>query len=372
MKFAVVEYTSKSGKIWKHQTDKPNYLADPAKEIDPTSFGCYVSALDGEHIPLKGIITGTAAPVSWATILGRRVYRKFLGHWPTTYDISYLLQFDILMVVHQLSDSHEMVSLLQRLRQHSPRPFLIGVPTQPFGLLQNRLEADMAANVDVRAHMDACDVFLTVVDSTLPAWQQKSTTPVVYMPQPYPVAFASQYAKPQSQKKPILFVAGVTDRPNIALGHKVARKIQVKYPQYSIHVTDTPGHTQDLSGLAGGTFATQAFLPWQEQLEYLSQVSLVINTDYTRTRGRVQVDCAAVGTPAIGADSDAQRDLFPDLFADQNTTADELIARAIRLLENKDWYTEVASKARERLAKYTYELSKQRILALVEKYPQRH
>lgn len=371
MKFAVIEYTSKSGKIWKHRGDKPNYLADPAKEIDPTSFGCYVSALEGEHIPLKGIITGTATHVSRPVALSRRVYRKITGHWPATYDISYMRQFDVLMVVHQLSDSHEMVNVLQRLRQQSPRPFLIGVPTQPFGLLQKRLEADAKADGDVRAHMDACDVFLTVVDSTLPIWQQKSATPVVYLPQPYPVAFASQYGRPQSQKKPIIFVAGVTDRPNIALGHAVARKIQVKYPQYSIHVTDTPGHTQDFSALAGGTFATQAFLPWQDQLHYLSQVSLVVNTDYTLTRGRVQVDCAAVGTPAIGADSDGQRDLFPDLFADANTTVEVLVAKALRLLEDKQWYGAVIAKAKERLQKYTYELSKERIAALVQKYPKR-
>ena len=74
MNFAVIEYASKTGDIWRHQPGKPNYLEDPAKVIDPTSFGCYVSALEGEHIPLTKLI-GTSN-------LYNRVVKKLTGSWP--------------------------------------------------------------------------------------------------------------------------------------------------------------------------------------------------------------------------------------------------------------------------------------------------
>src|SRR5690348_13841799 len=156
MKFAVVEYSSKSGTVWHHTAAKPNYLADPDKEIDPTSFGCYVSALEGEHIPFKGIINGSVVPVSPLSFAARRVYRKLFHHWPATYDLSYLQQFDILMVVHQISDSHEMTALAKRLRQLPKRPFLIGVPTQPYGLWKDYYDTHPAELADFKDYLAAC------------------------------------------------------------------------------------------------------------------------------------------------------------------------------------------------------------------------
>ncbi len=369
MKFAVVEYTSKSGKIWKHTPEKPNFLADPDKEMDPTSFGCYVSALEGEHIPLKGLITGTALPVSSLTVLARRLFRKLTGYWPKNYDLSYLTQFDVLMVVHQLSDSHELVTLLQRLRRQENRPYIIGVATQPYGILMDQTSKDEIALQNLKAHMDACDVFIALAKSTVESLQKLTSTPVVYVPQPYPVEYATSLTHGIKEKKPILFVAGVTDRKNIALGFEVAAALQKKFPEYMIHVTETPGHTQDFSALQNSTFEVQPFLPWQQQLTYLSSVKLVINTDYTATRGRVQVDCAAVGTPSIGADSDGQRDLFPDLYADENTTAENLVAQGEKLLTDSAIYEKTVVTAQNQLQKYNYEESKQRLRELIEQHP---
>lgn len=367
MKFAVVEYISKSGKIWKHTPDKPNYLADPDKEIDPTSFGCYVSAFEGEHIPLKGLITGTALPVNPLVVVARRVLRKITGHWPKNYDFSYLTQFDVLMVVHQLSDSHELVTLLQRLQKKEARPYIIGVATQPYGILMDHVAKDSTAMENLKAHMDSCDVFIALTQSTVPSLQKLTDTPVVYVPQPYPVEYAAQFAN--SQKKSIIFVAGVTDRQNITLGFEVAAALQKKFPEYIIHFTQTPGYTQDSSALQNSRFEVQSFLPWQQQLEYLSSVKLVINTDYTATRGRVQVDCAAVGTPSIGADSDGQRDLFPDLYADENTTIEQLVAQGEKLLTDSVLYEKTVTIARQELQKYNYRESKKRLLELIQQHP---
>lgn len=364
MKFAVVEYTSKSGGIWHHTADRPNYLADPDKEIDPTSFGCYVSAFEGEHIPLKGMITGSATPVNPLLSFGRRLFRKFVGRWPQGYDLSYFSQFDIVMVVHQISDGHEMTSFARRLSALNPRPFMIGVHTQPFGILQQYWEHNSAWLADFKQFMDSCDVFLTMVQSTVPAWKQLTSSPVVYIAQPYPADYAKKYWQDITAKKPILFVSGVTDRPNIAMGQMVARRLRLKFPQYSIHVTDTPGHTQDLSNLTAIPFTVQPFLPWVEQLQYLSQVKLVINTDFTQTRGRVQTDCAAVGTVSIGADSDGQVDLFPDFPATRETSIDQLVGQGELLLANDALYTQTATKARTLLDQYRYDRARQRLSEL--------
>ena len=371
MKFAVVEYSSKSGKVWQHTDAKPNYLADPDKEIDPTSFGCYVSALHGQHIPLKGFMLGNVVPTNKVVVSGRRLFRKLFKHWPQNYDLSYFQQFDVLMVVHQISDGHEMTLFTKKLWQVSPRPLIIGVPTQPFGLWKDYYAKRPAEYTDFQQYLHACDVFLTVVESTKNDWQAMTDTPVTYLAQPYPVEYALKYWQGVEAKKPIILVAGVTDRPNIALGQKVAKQLQEKFPNYIIHVTDTPGHNQDLSALGGAKYEVQPFLPWQQQLAYLSKVHLVINTDYTQTRGRVQVDCAAVGTISIGADSDGQADLFPDFLATSQTSAEELISQATRLLQDKSLYAATAATAKEKLSKYNYAASKQRVEQLVKQYPKR-
>ncbi|MBI3255383.1 MAG: glycosyltransferase [Candidatus Andersenbacteria bacterium] len=370
MKFAVVEYTSKSGGVWRASQGKPNFLADPDKEIDPTSFGCYVSAFEGEHIPLKGLITGSVGHISPAKVLLRRAWKRITGRFPATFDLSYLTQFDALLIVHQISDGHEITSLVRRLKKQNPRPYMIGVPTQPFGILQDYAASHPIWQADFKEYMGLCDVFLTIVESTLPQWQRLTDTPVVYAAQPYPVEYASTYVK-AAPKNPILFVSGVTDRKHIARGQSVARELQKKFPEYAIHVTDTPGHRQNLVGLTGTRYATQPFLPWSQQLQYLAQVKLVINTDFTQTRGRVQTDCAAVGTPSIGADSDAQRDLYPDFYADENTSVDVLVQQGSSLLQDQALYAKTTALARQQLKKYTYETCKQNIIDVMEKYPKR-
>src|SRR5688500_5830328 len=128
MKFGVIEYSSKTGTVWRHRDDRPNYLAEPLREMDPTSFGCYVSAMQGEHIPLLGLITGRVNQVSPLQRFARRVTKRLAGSWPATYDLSYLAPFDALLVVHQISDGHEITAFVSRLKQEFPHICVIGVP----------------------------------------------------------------------------------------------------------------------------------------------------------------------------------------------------------------------------------------------------
>lgn len=353
MSFAVVEYSSKSGAIWQHTAGKPNYLSDPAREIDPTSFGCYVSAMAGEHIPLTKIIN--TASVS------NRLYRKIIGHWPQNYSLDYFGKFERLLIVHEAANSRTITDFIIRLKRRYPHLKILGVPTQPYGLLRMQWERDPRIMTGLQEFSQACHAFITIVKSTTGVWQNITARPVYYLPQPYPVEYAADYWRPLTQKKPIIFIPGVTDRPHIILGHQIAAVLQKQFPDHVIHVTATPDTPLDLSALAGAHYQVQPFLPWHQHLRYLSSVKLVINTDFTQTRGRVQMDCAAVGTPSVGADSDAQVDLFPQQAAGPRDSQAEILAAARSLLANEAKYSETVNFARRKLPFYNYEQSAQRI-----------
>lgn len=359
MKFAVVEYTTKTGQIWRPTPERPNYLGDPQKEIDPTSFACYTTALNGEHIPLVGLVGVNKI---------KKAIKRLTGSWPDNYSLDYLKQFDAMMIVHQLSDSHEMERLVQRVKKELPPIFIIGVPTQPFGILKEKLEADPKQATIFKSYMDACDVFLTVVKSTADWYQTQTKTPVVYMPQPYPYHYARQFFKARAGKQPSILVAGVTQRPDIKKGQLIAKELQKLFPDYEIVIPKVPEFEYDEANLNGARYRLLPFEEWREHLKTLANVSLVINTDYTQTRGRVQTDCAAVGTPSLGADSDGQADLFTELASAPTTTVETLVAQGKRLLSDTAYYDKVTNDARDKLKKYDYEESAARIMALVKTY----
>lgn len=367
MKFAVVEYSSKSGTVWRHRDERPNFLCDPATEIDPTSFGGYVSALKGEHVPLKGLITGPVVPRSVPAQFVQKVVKRLTGSW-LPYSLSYLQQFDAMLVVHQLSDSHELVRMLTRLRSRSPRPVLVGVATQPYGILTEALERDTTARAQFQAFMDACDVYLSVARETTPWYTTQSATPVVYAPQPYPVAFAQQFAQPLAAKERVILVAGVTQRAQIAQGQRVAAALQRRHPDYAIVVPMVAGQSYDATALAGTRYTMMPFEAWREHLQTLARVRLVINTDYTSTRGRVQVDCAAVGTVSLGSDSDAAVDLFPTLASTPTTSDETLVARGDRLLTDDAYYQHLVTTAKHFLPAYSYEQAADRFETIVREY----
>lgn len=364
MKFAVVEYQSKSGGIWRHTDSHPNYLADPQSEIDPTSFGCYVSALAGEHIPLTGLIVGPVNNMSDPGRFYRKMVKRLTGSWPA-YSIDYLKQFDLLLVVHQLSDAHEMVRLLRHIKVARHRPFVIGVPTQPYGLLKAATDADRQARQNLIDFIKHCDVFISVVRSTVGWYEALSRTPVKYLPQPYPVSYATQFAQPRVKKDKSILVAGVTQRPNIRQGQLVARELQKKFPAYHILIPKVPDYNYDLSNLATSAYTVLPFEPWHDHLLTLANTMLVINTDYTQTRGRVQTDCAAVGTVSLGGNSDGQEDLFPALRSTPLTSTAMLIELGERLLTEAAFYDSLAVYAAKQLKKYDYPDSATRLLELL-------
>lgn len=357
MNFAVIEYSSKTGDIWRHRLGHPNYLEDPEKVIDPTSFGCYVSALEGEHIPLTKLIN--------AASLYKRAIKRLTGSWPQNYSLDYLKKFDCLMVVHQISNAHEVASFVKKLKRQLPHIFVLGVPTQPYGILKPHLDNNPKDKDSFIDYMNACDVFLTVVKDTKSWYESLTTTPVEYLPQIYPTHFATRFFQPYRHKEKTIFVAGITSRPNIIKGLTVAKALQKEFSDHTIHVTQIPGIDMNLSELADSNYQIMPFQQWRQHLPKLAKTALVINTDYTLTRGRVQVDCAAVGTPSLGANSDGQTDLFPELASTPETPVDSLVALGRRLLTDKAYYQRTTQTALNKLKKYDYPESAARLKTLV-------
>ena len=356
MSLAVVEYSSKSGDIWRHTPERPNYLCDPAHVMDPTSFGCYVSALSGEHVPLTKIINTSR--------FLNRVHRKLHGAWPTNYSLDYFTKFDRLLVVYEAANSRTLSTFIHRLQRELPNLKILGVPTQPYGLLRLQWQIEPQIKLDLQEFINSCDIFISIVKSTTDLWQSFTTHPVHYLPQPYPVEHALRNWQPRSSKQPIIFVSGVTARPNIQLGHEVASALQQQFPDHIIHVTNTPDAPLDSTHLQGLKYEVKPFLSWSDHLRYLSTVKLVINTDFTQTRGRVQMDCAAVGTPSVGADSDAQLDLWPRGAAVADTPVATIVKSASRLLSDSHVYEEWVKFARSRLPFYNYAHSADRMNSL--------
>lgn len=364
MKFCCVEYTTKTGRVWVPSVEHPNYLADPIRVIDPTSFGSYTTALNGEHVPLSGVVLGHLGHGYPFQGLFQRIHRRLTGRWGL-YSLSYFKKFDTMLAVYDWRRGREIAEFVRRVREELPHIVVVGVPTQPFGALREswRVEENLRPLVEF---YNNCHAVLSVVRATVPYQQALTKTPVVYIPQPYPVEYAERYWHSEPEKDRILFVAGETTRPDILAGHLAARMIQQRHPELTIHITKTPGSPLNTHILDGTRHGITPFRPWREHLTYLSRVKIALNTDTWWTRGRVQADCAAVGTPSIGGPSDGQQELFPDLLIRDVEDFPLILDLASRLLGDLEFYEKVTMRAKHRLASYNFTAATERFHRLVQ------
>ncbi|TSC72498.1 MAG: hypothetical protein G01um101438_582 [Parcubacteria group bacterium Gr01-1014_38] len=366
MRFACIEFTTKAGKIWRPTPERPNYLCDPEREIDPTSFGCYTSALHGEHVPLTGLIYGSLdRPPSRFQRARHNLARRTRGTF-APYDLSYLKQFDVLLVIYQLSNDGELVRFVQRVRTELPNILLVSCSSPPFGRLREYWKDHPETIVRYQTFLNSTHLNMNVCRATVPFTRLLTTTPSVYLPQPYPVEYAVACAQKTSKRRPIVYVAGDTVRPDIVTGHLIANVLQQHHPELHIRVTKTPGFSLNTAFLKGTRFEVVPFRPWADQVHELASVRLVINTDLWWTRGRVPVDCAAAGVPCVGTTSDGQTELWPELASSESTDVDRLIALAERALTDDAFRAAVVSKAQRRLTQYAYGPTIQRFAGAVE------
>ncbi|TSC63496.1 MAG: hypothetical protein G01um1014106_484 [Parcubacteria group bacterium Gr01-1014_106] len=412
MRFACVEYTTKTGAMWRHTPERPNYLADPEKEIDPTSFGCYTSAFEGVHVPLSGLIyESLTKPPSAFRRLRQDLTRTRTGAF-ASYDLSLLASLDVLLVIYQMSNDDELVRFVQRVRKEFPDLILVSSSSPPFGRLREHWKDHPDAITRYQAFINATHMNMNVCRATVPYYTHLVETPSLYLPQPYPVEYAisrvgtaselapptllrmsrwgprrsppmlpppargvarpgPDYPRPRdretiSSSRPIIYVSGDTVRPDILAGHLVARELQKRHPDMLIRITKTPEFSLNTALLEGAGYEVVPFRPWAEQLVELATVRLVLNTDMWWTRGRVQVDCAAAGVPCVGTTSDGQTELWPELTAPHSTDIAALLALSERALTDEAFRASAIRTAQRRLAHYAYEPTVERFTRAVD------
>jgi len=376
MKFACVEFRTKSGGIWDGAKEKPNYLCDP-KIIDTCSFGCWTSALGGEHIPLlwfklrklpNRIYHNYLAPrmsrfhylgYTILSVLINRAFQKF-------HNLDYLTKFDVVLVPLYDYSIPEIAKFIVEAKKLRKRPIFFGALGNTFNSFREALKSPENFTY-FKTFIDNCDVFINLGHEAISRYlKQYTDTPVVNFPIFYPFEFAKSFFEPYENKEKIIFVSGHAQRVDDVFSLLIAKKIQEEYPEFLIELVNRPFY--NIEPLKNSRYKVVPFLKWQDYLKYSSKTYMIIDMDNSWTQGRVASDAAAVGTPCIGLNSGSQRRLFPDLECSDVVDARKAIDLGTKLIENRKFYEKVQKKAFRRLKACSYENSVKRLNRTLETY----
>lgn len=375
MKFACIEYNTKSGGIWRPTPERPNYLCDHKREIDAASFGTWTSALNGEHIPLNWFVSGkNSYGTDDETLVFYKAYgklkelkRKIFKNKIKFKNLDYLKKFDVILVCHHFYYSEAMLDFLLQAREVFKDILFIGGLPYNLGRVREFWRdpvwyenfVTFFNNVDIFAIVDyvAKDYYSLIVKK-----------PIIYFPTFYPVEYAQKCFVNRVDKKKIIFIAGDTKRLDTVWGMHIAKKIQEKFPEYLIQVINTS--KINLEPLKGTKFELLSSVNWETYLKTISKSTIVINMDIWWTNGRVPSDCAAVGTPCIGVNANRQIELFPALTCEDISGTKKAIELGYRLLNDNSFYNEIQKIAFSRLEYYSYENSVQQFKKLINLYYQ--
>ena len=366
IKFACIEYSTKTGKIWRPTQERPNYLCDPETEIDPTSFGCWTSTLDGEHIPVN-FLRRHQNPHTLAYKLGHKLdlILEKIQKKPIYHNLDYLKKFNVLLfLVHSFSIPL-IADLIKRAKKVNPNAIYLGSIVSPLGILRETWKKENEFYA-FKTFANNCDFWINVNRTAEGYLNSFLKTKVVYFPQFYPFEFANQFYKPLSQKEKIILVAGETERPDNLAGQFIAIQIQKKHPEFLIQIIQYPHSNIAPLVAARARFEIIPFLKWQENLKRLARFFLMINTDQTWTLGRLQADCAAVGTPSIGLNANNQLEFFPELSIPDIAGFEQGIELAEKLICDPVFYQDIQQYASQKLSENNYEKSKQRLLEIIK------
>lgn len=376
MKFACVELYTKTGKIWDGAKEKPNYLCDPMT-IDNTSFGCWTSALNGEHVPLlwfkfrkpiRKIYHGQIAPkMSRFNYAGYSIIsRLFNRAFEDFHNLEYLSKFDVALVVSHDYAIRAMAKFVTAAKKLQKRPIILGA----FGnTLYHMRESwkDPENFKYFKQFIDNCDIFINYFHTAIPEYLYLYTdTPVVNFPQFYPFEYAKSFFVPHGKKEKVIFISGHTMRTDHVSSLLIAKKLQELYPDFLIEVANRP--LNNLEPLRGARHEKTPFLKWAEYLKHTQRDYMVIDMDNTWTLGRLVRDAAVVGTPCVGLNSGSQEYLFPDLTCSDIVDTRKAIDLAVKLIEDRKFYEMVQKKAFKRLEAHSYENSVKRLEKVLEEH----
>lgn len=373
MKFACVEFNTKSGDIWRPTPDKPNYLCDPDKEIDSCAWGTWTSALNGEHIPLHWFIKGkkgkgASKRESFFNRGLKKIKRWIRMYNPNYKNIDYIKRFDVVLVCHHFYYNIEMTHFLKEAKKTSPKTIFLGTTAYNLGRIREFWHNPLWFS-DFKMFADSCDIYINLNRVADEYYKLVTDTPVVYFPMFYPYEYGKNYFVNLEQKEKSIFVAGDTSRIDNLMSQLIARKIQEQYPEYIIKVTKMP--KMNTEPLKECKYEIIPFVQWQGYLEQISKMYLVINMDAWWTKGRTPGDAACVGSPCIGINADSQMELFPDLACRDIIDTKKAVELGIILISDKEFYRIVQQKAIDRLSEYSYEKSRKRLENLIILYKEK-
>jgi hypothetical protein len=357
MRFACIEYNTKSGGIWAHKPELPNYLADHQREIDATSYGTWTSALEGEHVPLSWFIEAKRGPgVGEKYRLGIRIKLKLNARRGRPLiefsNLDYADRFDAVLICFHPYGYKLMTELVQALRERFPKLVIIGThATFGLGLLREHWKSKEWFS-SFRTFMDACDVFAVANREAVGYLSLISETPVQFLPHFYPLEYALQFGSGDEPKDKTIFVAGDTSRGDVVWGCLLAKEIQSRHPEFVIQVIGSESF--NYVALEGSRYEVLPRTGWTEYLHTVAKSFLVINTDVQWTNGRVQSDCAAMMTPCLGVNAGWQTELFPELAIPEFEGSDQAMELADKLIASEDYYTSVSKFAFEKISGWSY------------------
>jgi len=322
MKFACVELYTKSGKIWDGAREKPNYLCDP-REIDNASFGCWTSALKGEHVPLLWFKFRKPMRKLYHSLLAPRMSRfNYAGYslisrlfnraFEDFHNLEYLSKFDVILVVVHDYSIRAMAKFVTAAKKLQKRPIILGAFGVTLNFMREALK-DQEKFKYFKIFIDNCEIFVNYYHEAISDYLKLYTnTPIVNFPQFYPYEFAKSFFVPRREKEKVIFVSGHTQRTDHVASLLIAKKIQERYPDFLIEVIGRPKH--NLEPLKESKFKVIPFSRlWVDYLRNTCKAYITIDMDNTWTLGRVVRDSAVVGTPCIGLNSGSQKILFPEL-----------------------------------------------------------
>ena len=377
MKFACVELYTKSGKIWDGAKEKPNYLCDPKTEIDNCSFGCWTSALGGEHVPLLWFKSRKPVRYIYHNYLASRMSKfNYAGYSIVSklinialdkfYNLQYVTKFDVVLIVVHDYSIREMAKFIVKAKKLRKKPIFLGALGNTLDSFRETLK-DKDAFRFFKIFIDNCDVFVNYYHEAISDYLGLYTdTPIVNFPQFYPFEFAKSFFEPYENKKKIIFVSGDTSRTDHISSLLIAKKIQAQYPDFLIEVIGRP--SLNLEPLKNSKYRVAPFFEWIDYLKHTRETYMVIDMDNTWTLGRVVRDAAVVGTPCIGLNSGSQKSLFPDLVCSDITDTKKAIDLGIKLIEYRKFYERAQKKAFKRLEAHSYENSVKRLNRMLEAY----
>lgn len=373
MKFACIEYTSKSGGIWRPTPKRPNYLADHKREIDATSYGgTWTSALGGEHIPLSWFINGKRGPgagerFSLPLLVQMKLNRRLGRPLVQFRNLDYLKNFDVVLVCYHPAGYRLMTQFMVEAKQRFPDIVFLGTHAVfGIGYLREHWK-DSPWFRSFGTFLDLSDVFVVAIPDEPAYLSLVSNTPIVYVPQFYPVSYARKYYRTHEAKDGIIFVAGNTSRTDTVWGCLLARELHRRFPQYTIQAVGSSSFNTE--PLAGSRYQLLSAMNWEDYLAVTSRAKLIINTDVLWTNGRVQADAAVVGTPCIGVNAGRQTELFPDLACHDVVDTPRILELGARLIQDAPYYEQVTTKAFAMLEQWSYEKAPGKLEELVASYP---